>query len=70
MLVCRASLQSPCVITSRPLRQGVTNGTKATLQPWLIVCSVHLGRKKILKLQTNKDVVFISGGKCDTPDLA
>ena len=32
--------------------------------------SVHLVREKFLKLWSNEDVVFLSGGECDTPDLA
>ena len=35
---------------------------------WL--CSVHLAWEKILKLRSNEDVVFLSGGECNTPNLA
>ena len=31
---------------------------------------VHLAREKILKLWSNENVLFLSGGECDTPDLA
>ena len=31
-------------------------------------CSVHLAREKILKLRSDEDVVFLTGGECDTPD--
>ena len=37
--------------------------------PWLIIHSMHAG-EEILKLWSNKDVVFLSGGECDTLDLA
>ena len=70
MLVCGASLQSPRVVTGGPRGRGVTNGIRATLRPWLIVCSVHLAWEKILKVRSNVDVVFLSGGECDTLDLA
>ena len=50
--------------------RGVTKSLRATLRPWMIVYSVHLEGEKILKLRPNEDVVFLSGGKCDTPDLA
>ena len=40
------------------------------LRPWLIVCSVHLAGEKILKLQSNEDIVFLGEVECDTPDLA
>ena len=70
MLLCRASLQSPWVGTGGPWGRGVINGIKATLRQWLIMCSMHLMGEKILKLWSNKDVVFLSGGECDTPDWA
>ena len=43
---------------------------QSNLATVLIVCSVHLEGEKILKLQSNEDVVFLSGGECDTLDLA
>ena len=54
---------------SQNLLMGVLqSGIRATLRPWLIVFSAPSG-KKILKLRSNEDVVFLSGGGCNTPDL-
>ena len=68
-LVCGASVQSPWAVTSGLLGQGVTNSIRATLWPWMIMCSMHLAGKRILKLRSSKDVVFLSWGECDSPDL-
>ena len=46
MLVYGASLQSPWVVIGDPRGRGVTNGIRATLRPWLIMCSVHLAGGK------------------------
>ena len=34
------------------------------------MCLVHLAGEKIVKIRSNEDVVFLSGGECDTHDLA
>ena len=70
VLICEASLQSPWVVTSGPFDRGVTMGIRATLRPWLIVCSVHLAGEIDLETTVQRGHCIPKWGECDTSNLA